>query len=241
MSSQLDLSDLGTTVSLWAHPDDETYLAGGLMAALRDAGQRVVCVTATRGDGGNGLDQSGTPEQRTALGQLRSAELAAALAHLGVVEHHWLDFPDGALAAVDDEVAVQRLVTLLDHVQARTVLSFGPDGFTGHPDHRAVATWAAAAVDRTDRPVRLLQAVVSEEDARTTKPIDDRFNVYYLGVGPPVAADEEVSVRLVLQDRELLRKVAALELQVSQTAELIAELGRESFGVWVAAESFREA
>ena len=37
---------------VWAHPDDETYLAGGLSAALTDAGQRVVCVTATRGEAG---------------------------------------------------------------------------------------------------------------------------------------------------------------------------------------------
>ena len=43
-----DLPDLGDTVAIWAHPDDETYLGGGTMAALREAGHRVVCVTATR-------------------------------------------------------------------------------------------------------------------------------------------------------------------------------------------------
>ena len=236
----LDVSDLGTTVSLWAHPDDETYLAGGLMAALRTADRRVVCVTATRGDGGNGLDQSGTADQRSALGQLRSAELTAALAHLGVVEHHWLDYPDGGLAAVEFEGVVTRLAGLLDDVGADTVLTFGPDGFTGHPDHRAVAGWASAAVRRANRPVRLLQAVLSEEDAETTKPIDDRFNVYYLGVGPPIASPDEVALRLVLRGSQLQRKVAALEQQASQTAELIAELGLEVFGQWVAAESFRE-
>ena len=44
-----DLTDLGTIMSVWAHPDDEAYLCGGLMAAAVDAGSRVVCVTATRG------------------------------------------------------------------------------------------------------------------------------------------------------------------------------------------------
>ncbi len=33
-----DLTRLGTVLSIWAHPDDETYLTGGLSAALRDAG-----------------------------------------------------------------------------------------------------------------------------------------------------------------------------------------------------------
>ena len=238
--ASLDVSDLGTTVSLWAHPDDETYLAGGLMAALSTAGQRVVCVTATRGDGGNGLDQSGTAEQRSALGRLRSAELSAALADLGVVEHHWLDYPDGGLVAVDLEGVVTRIATLLDDVGADTVLTFGPDGFTGHPDHCAVAGWASAAVRRARRPVRLLQAVLSEADAKISKPIDDLLNVYYLGVGPPIVTDDEVTLRLVLRGSQLQRKVSALEQQASQTAEVIAALGPKVFGQWVAAESFRE-
>ena len=46
------MDDLGTVMTIWAHPDDETYLVGGLAAALTDAGHRVVCVTATRGEAG---------------------------------------------------------------------------------------------------------------------------------------------------------------------------------------------
>jgi LmbE family N-acetylglucosaminyl deacetylase len=239
MSSRFDARALGTTVSFWAHPDDETYLAGGVMAALRDAGQRVVCVTATRGDGGNGLDLTGTAEQRSALGQLRTAELSAALSRLGVTEHHWLDYPDGGLAAVDAEDAVSRVAGLLEDVQAETVLTFGPEGFTGHPDHCTVSAWAVAAVRRASRPVRLLQAVMAEEDARNSKPIDERFNVYYLGIGPPVVPDDEVSLRLVLERSDLHRKVSALQQQASQTGELITALGKADFGAWVAVESFQ--
>ena len=74
---------------VWAHPDDETYLVGGLSAALTDAGQRVVCVTASRGEAG-GTDPD--------LADIRTAELDTALALLGVTEHHWLDYPDGGCA-----------------------------------------------------------------------------------------------------------------------------------------------
>ena len=45
-----DIRELGTIVSVWAHPDDEAYLCGGIMATATAAGSRVVCVTATRGE-----------------------------------------------------------------------------------------------------------------------------------------------------------------------------------------------
>ena len=48
----LEVADLGTILSVWAHPDDETFLAAGHMAATADAGARVVCVSATAGERG---------------------------------------------------------------------------------------------------------------------------------------------------------------------------------------------
>ena len=39
MSKQRDSKSLGTILSVWAHPDDETYLAGGVMAAASDRGR----------------------------------------------------------------------------------------------------------------------------------------------------------------------------------------------------------
>ena len=47
-----DAARLGTLLGIWAHPDDEAFLSAGLMAAARDAGHRVVCVTATLGERG---------------------------------------------------------------------------------------------------------------------------------------------------------------------------------------------
>ena len=57
---------------VWAHPDDETYLAGGLSAALGELGQRVVCVTATRGEAGS-EDQSESAQAQ--LAETRTREL----------------------------------------------------------------------------------------------------------------------------------------------------------------------
>ena len=72
---QTHTSALGTILGIWAHPDDEAYLSGGLMALARDAGSRVVCVTATRGELGTPDPATWPPER---LAAERTGELAAA-------------------------------------------------------------------------------------------------------------------------------------------------------------------
>ena len=89
---------LGTVLGVWAHPDDETYLSSGLMALARRAGNRVVCVTATRGEHGTDDPRNWPPAR---LARTRTYELAAAMTVLGVDEHRWLDFEDGTLARLD--------------------------------------------------------------------------------------------------------------------------------------------
>ena len=98
-----DVRTLGTIVGVWAHPDDEAYLSAGLMAAAVDAGNRVVCVTATRGERGTSDARTWPPAR---LARVREAELEASLAAVGVREHHWLDYPDGACATVPAPTAI---------------------------------------------------------------------------------------------------------------------------------------
>ena len=137
-------SALGTILSIWAHPDDETYLAGGTMAAARDHGQRVVCVTATAGELGTDDPQTWPPNR---LDRVRRWEAAAAMAVLGVDEHLVLGYPDGGLD-FDDREAIARIGRLIDEVRPDTILTFGIDGMTFHPDHVAVHHWVTAAWER---------------------------------------------------------------------------------------------
>ena len=136
--------DLGTVLSVWAHPDDETYLCGGVMAAAVRRGNRVVCVTATRGELGSTDEERWPPGP--ALAEVRTRELAASLAELGITEHVWLDYPDGGCADADADEAVARLRAIVDDVAPDTVLTFGPDGMTGHSDHITVGQWITEAV-----------------------------------------------------------------------------------------------
>ena len=101
-----DVGDLGTVLGVWAHPDDEAFLTAGLMAAARDNGQRVVCVTATLGERGT-PDALRWPPGR--LGPTRVHELRASLAALGVSEHHLLGVPDGGCATAPRKAVVDRL------------------------------------------------------------------------------------------------------------------------------------
>ena len=93
---------------------------------------------------------------------------------LGVRHHHCLGYPDGGLVDVDPGSAVARLTALIDQVQPDTIVTFGPDGFTGHPDHRAVGHWAtqAAAVHRS---VRVLHAAKTTGWVQTFASLHERL------------------------------------------------------------------
>ncbi len=222
------MDDLGTVLMIWAHPDDETYLAGGLSHALTEAGHRVVCLTATRGEAGGTTD---------GLAEIRTAELESALRVLGVDEHHWLDHPDGGCAAVDSDEAAAEVGAILDDVQPDTVITFGPDGFTGHPDHQAVSAWTDLAVAGAAKRPRVLHAVRRENVV--DRELDEDFGVFDLGQ-PRVCSDSELAVRLDLDDAVLDRKIEALLQQVSQTGALVEAVGLDRFRAWVATESFAD-
>ena len=96
-----------------------------------------------------------------------------------MTEHHWLDLPDGGCAEADPEQPVTGLRALLDDVRPDTVLTFGPDGFTGHPDHRAVSAWTDLAVRRSAAAPRVLHAVTREK--RVDPELDEDYGVFDLG------------------------------------------------------------
>jgi LmbE family N-acetylglucosaminyl deacetylase len=231
------ISELGTILGIWAHPDDEAYLSGGLMAVARDSGARVVCVTATRGERGT-ADPVAWPPHR--LAETRAVELARCLEILGVGEHHWLGYEDGGCAAVPASEAVARLSAVIGTVRPDTVLTFGPDGITGHSDHQTVSTWATAAFERAaPSRARLLYAAVGARHASRWGALDERLGVYQPGY-PVTTPHRRLAVDLVLDAETATRKVRALAAQGTQTGGLIAALGLDRYTAWVGRESFVE-
>ena len=233
-----DAARLGTVLGIWAHPDDEAFLSAGLMAAARDAGNRVVCVTATLGERGTD-DPEGWPPGR--LGAVREHELQASLAALDVTEHHLLGLADGALAAQPADEITRHLGQIIDIVKPDTIITFGPDGMTGHQDHQTVSTWATCAHAATAPGARLLYATTTEEFVQAWEPSREEFNIF-LAEGLPLrtrASDLAVSLRL--EPAAVDRKIVALRAQASQTAALFAALGEERVRQWWSTETFVSA
>ena len=136
-------------LAVLAHPDDESLGFGGTLAKYASADVEVFLVTATRGNAGRyrGLAR-GDPQHpgRSALGQIREAELRAAASVLGIQEVSLLDYEDGHLEAANAREIVARIARELRRVRPHVVVSFGPDGGYSHPDHIAISQFTTAAI-----------------------------------------------------------------------------------------------
>ncbi len=125
-----------------AHPDDESFPVGGTLAKYSAEGVQVDLIMATRGEAGI---PGRTAEEATVI---REAELRQACEELGVGDLVFLNFNDGHLPQEDEELATNYLVSLFQQRQPDVVITFGPDGISGHPDHTAVSHWTTIAFDR---------------------------------------------------------------------------------------------
>jgi LmbE family N-acetylglucosaminyl deacetylase len=232
------ITSLGTVLGIWAHPDDEAYLSGGLMAAAIRAGSRVACVTATRGERGTSDPVTWPPER---LGARRERELRASLAALGVGEHRFLDVVDGTCAQQPTDGLVWDLVAVIDEIAPATIVTFGPDGYTGHEDHRTVSRWATAAHRLAAPDATLLYATSTDEFADRWQALHAELDVFLTPELPLRTPASEVAVLLRLDEDLADRKFASLRAQTSQTASLISHLGETRYRDWCSVETFVDA
>ena len=142
-------------LGIFAHPDDETLCAGGTLAKYASADPDVRVVSLTKGGAGQIRDAS--VATRATLTAVRESELDAAGVELGLTETRCLDYSDGGLADMDSHLLVSLASDLLTELEPDVVITFGPDGFSGHPDHIAVgeAVTAACYDLRSARSIRL--------------------------------------------------------------------------------------
>ncbi|MDH4062903.1 MAG: PIG-L family deacetylase [Acidobacteriota bacterium] len=135
-------------MAVLAHPDDESLGLGGTLARYASEGVEVFLVTATRGDAGRyrghrpGSD--GHPGA-AALAVVREAELTAAAATLGIRELRMLGYADQRLDRAEPQEIIGRIARQIRQLRPDVVVTFGPDGAYGHPDHIAISQFATAA------------------------------------------------------------------------------------------------
>lgn len=150
-----------------AHPDDDTYAVGGTLALLAGPGTQITVILTTSGEAGQIADPS--LATRMTLGAIREAEDRRSWAALGLEpDLRPLRYPDGGVADVPREDLVAAYADILLETRPEVVVTFGPDGITGHADHIAVgeATTEAFHLARAQADGgfrRLLYTVLSQD------------------------------------------------------------------------------
>jgi LmbE family N-acetylglucosaminyl deacetylase len=125
-----------TVLAVFAHPDDESLACGGTLARLSDDGARVVLICASRGENGSISDPSLVPDGD--LARVRTRELQAAAAILGITDVLILDHPDGDLRWAHVQQFHSEIVAALEHYRPDAVITFAEDGLYWHLDHIGV-------------------------------------------------------------------------------------------------------
>ena len=128
----------------FAHPDDESFLAGGTVCRYADEGNRVVLACATLGESG----KAGTPPvcKPEELPAVRERELREAASRLRITELHLLGYRDRDLGAAPHDRIRGQLVRLIRGSRPLVVLTFDPNGANLHPDHIAISRFTSDAV-----------------------------------------------------------------------------------------------
>jgi LmbE family N-acetylglucosaminyl deacetylase len=136
-------------MAVLAHPDDESLGVGGTLAKYASEGVEVFLLTATRGESGRFRGHRPGDDRHpgaAALAEIREQELRTAASVLGVREVSVLDYHDQKLDRADPRAAIAQVVAQLRRVRPDVVVTFGPDGAYGHPDHIAISQFTTAAI-----------------------------------------------------------------------------------------------
>ncbi|HEV7992869.1 MAG TPA: PIG-L family deacetylase [Gemmatimonadaceae bacterium] len=182
-------------LAVFAHPDDERVI-GPLLSRLAREGRETHLVIAT--DGAAGVTDFAKIPAGAQLAAARTREATCAANRLGVKTLHIIGLPDGGLASFDVLRKLRSAVAaVVDSVRPSVIITFGPEGGTGHPDHRLVGdvTTQVVQADAKYANVDLLYATLPTERLRTAPPAQ-----------PTVTGVTEalLTVRVPFEERDLV-------------------------------------
>jgi LmbE family N-acetylglucosaminyl deacetylase len=132
-------------LAIFPHPDDETLGLGSTLARYSAQGVETYLVCATRGERGWFDSERPNPGLKQ-VGRIREDELRCAAEHLGIREVSFLDYIDGDVDQARAEEIIGKLVSPIRRIKPQVVVSFGPDGAYGHPDHIALSQFTNGAL-----------------------------------------------------------------------------------------------
>lgn len=177
-------------VAVCAHPDDESFGLGAVLAAFAASGAEVTLLCFTRGEASTlGMDAGD-------LAAIRTDELAQAAAVLGIAAVTLRDYPDGGLASVPLDTLAAEVTRVADDTDA--LLVFDAGGITGHPDHIRATAAACAAAGQRGIPVYAWAIPLGVATALNTE-----FGTAFVG-----RESSALDTRLVVDRERQLRAIA---------------------------------
>lgn len=211
-------------LAVFAHPDDERVI-GPLLSRLAREGREVHLAIAT--DGSKGVrDHAGIPAGE-ALAAARKLEAECAAKRLALRELHLLGLEDGGLASFANLTRLRtELGTLVERIEPTAIITFGPEGGTGHPDHRLVGNVVTQVVQGGERhrTVDLLYASLPADRLRAAPPSNPTVN----GV-----ADDLLTVQVPFETQDLVAGQEAFACHRSQyTPSEMAAINQTLAHVW---------
>ena len=165
-----------TILAVFAHPDDERVI-GPLLSRLAREGRETHLVIAT--DGSQGVRDFAHIPAGPELAAARAKEASCAANRLGVRQLHIIGLPDGGLASFEVLGKLRSsLVAIIDSVKPAAIITFGPEGGTGHPDHRLVGDVVSQIVESDAHYAKmdLLYASLPSERLKTAPPAEPTVN-----------------------------------------------------------------
>ena len=125
-----------TVMTVFPHPDDESFATGGLMALLaRQPSVRRVSLCLTKGGKSQALLKVGLPESREPV--IREQEYRTSTTILEIDQPVIWGYEDQGLPLLPEGELRGRIAGAIREHQADVVVTYGPDGITGHMDHKA--------------------------------------------------------------------------------------------------------
>jgi len=198
-----------------AHPDDESFPMGGTLAKYATAGVNISLVCATRGEAGI----PGMVVQEAGI--LRERELRSAATILGIQKIHFLGIRDGKLPEADPDLLVSQLQKIFLDVHPQAIITFGPDGISGHPDHVTISKLVTEAFDLA------IQKGILSQAARLFYIAPSEATQQGCGVVPSV---EQAGgpVAAIDVEKYLVKKVQAMQSHASQNPPFVGKPGEEA-------------
>jgi LmbE family N-acetylglucosaminyl deacetylase len=222
-----------------AHPDDECFAFGGVLALSAERGIEtyVICLTD-----GQAATHRGEAVSAAELGAIRRAEFTASCNVLGVTHHELLDYHDAQLEFENISSVAAPLVERMRRFQPDVVVTFGSEGALNcHPDHMIVSMATTAAFHWSGRPNRYPDRGALFQPKRL-------FTLSSNFVIPDRQAPFLAPWTVALDIRSVRdRKAAAFREHASQaplmerTRELFATYGAEEFYTLLAASELQPA